>query len=110
MGIQNKWKSSSLVEVIVAMTILAIVISITIGIIYKLSDTRHKQKLRAFNALTNLSFETKRDQSYINSEEDLHGFLIERNVGFFDAGLLKIVYTAKINDKLIAEIEEVVRE
>ena len=109
-SLRKRIKSSSLVEVVIAMSILAIVISIILGVLYRLSGNQLKQRLRSFEVLNQVLIETKKEKSYLSTEEEINGFTVIKSVEVFGDGLLKLTLEAKQGKRTITEIEEVVHE
>ena len=108
--IKHQLKSSSLIEIIVAMVIMSIVVSLTIGSLYRLSDSRLKTKLSAFKQLNQLLIKNKETKNYLAYSEEIKGFEIIQKVESYADGLLLLNLEARKEGKLLVSLEEVVNE
>jgi Tfp pilus assembly protein PilV len=83
--LNKKTKASSLVEVIIAMVIIAITFSLGIMIyINVIYSSYNEQKNTAYNLLELYAAQTKQQKSYVDQYEEIDGFIIEKKISNYN--------------------------
>jgi len=106
----KKVKSSSLIEIIVAMVIISVIIGVCFGVINNLSNSKKSTRLKAIEVLNTELIEIKEAQEYYANNYEKDKFSIQVSIEPFSEGLIKLILVAELNGRRIHQIEEVVRE
>lgn len=95
-----KTKAGSIIESVIAMTIIAICLSTALLIYARILDTDHNiAYYRAKQKLKELRWETKADKQFVNEDYNFETYSIKKEVTKLDNKVYLVTYTLQVNSK-----------
>lgn len=100
MALLGKVKSSSLLETVVALTILTLVSSIvSVAMVRATQTSLSGQKTKAVLISEELIAKFKAERNYLDEQIELDGFIIEKSVAPFEGSVNLFVLKVRVLDK-----------